>query len=157
MKSIRKNVFETNSSSTHSLCITSNTLLDQKQNTIGFYLGEFGWERNKLTSAEDKASYLYTGIIVNELADKLLPKIKEALDANDIKYTFQNSESTNYYYYIDHGGELNEFLNDICNDESKLMRFLFSSESFILTGNDNDDSDVNINVDYKHEEYYKGN
>ena len=37
------------------------------------------------------------------------------------------------------------------------MRYLFSSESFIITGNDNDDHSVDINVKYDHEEYYKGN
>ena len=155
MKSIRKNVFETNSSSTQSLCITSNNLLDEKQNFVSFQLGEFGWEHDKLSSVEEKASYLYTGIMYNDLDESLLPKLKEILDKNEIKYEFESDDSD--FYYIDHAGELDDFLKDICNDENKLMRFLFSSESFILTGNDNSSLNVDINVDYDHEEYYKGN
>ena len=155
MKSIRKNVFETNSSSTHSLCITSNNLLDEKQNFVLFQLGEFGWEHDKLSSVEEKASYLYTGIMYNNLDERLLPKLKEILDKNEIKYEFESDDSD--FYYIDHAEELDDFLKDICNDENKLMRFLFSSESFILTGNDNSSLSVDINVDYDHEEYYKGN
>ena len=155
MISIRKNVFETNSSSTHSLCITSNNILDEKVDHVNFTLGEFGWEHEKLESVYEKASYLYTGIVYNDLAAKLLPKLKSILDSNDIEYDFESEESKDCY--IDHAGELEDFLEDVCNDEGKLMRFLFSSESFILTGNDNDNLDVDINVDYDHEEYYKGN
>lgn len=155
MKKIRKGVFETNSSSTHSICITKNDVLDEKRNWISFQTGEFGWECDTLTTLSEKASYLYTAILYNEKLD-LLDKVKEILDTNNIEYEFEEANDR-YSYYIDHSSMLNEFLNDICNNEDKLMRFLFSSESFILTGNDNDDYDVEINVSYEHEEYYKGN
>ena len=59
--------------------------------------------------------------------------------------------------YVDHANELEEFLDAVCKDEDKLVRFLFSGFSFIITGNDNDDGDVNINVTYAYYEYYKGN
>jgi hypothetical protein len=52
---------------------------------------------------------------------------------------------------------MGDFLNAVCEDENKLMSYLFSDLSFIITGNDNDDEDVDINVDYAHDEYYKGN
>ena len=41
----------------------------------------------------------------------------------------------------------------------KLMKFLFSDLSFILTGNDNDGEEniPSIKVSYAHDEYYKGN
>ena len=59
--------------------------------------------------------------------------------------------------YIDHGAETIKFVEDVCSDENKLINFLFSDQSFILTGNDNSGTDVTIRVDYEHDEYYKGN
>jgi len=160
-QSIRRNVFETNSSSTHSLCVTKNNILDQKQESLNFSIGEFGWEENTLDSPSEKASYLYTAILVCDGKMDCLESVKNALNNNGIEYEFEEPNFDDEYRYlnngyIDHSGEIYDFL-DICNDEDKIMRFLFSSESFILTGNDNADSDVEINVDYDHEEYYKGN
>lgn len=40
MKTIRSNVFETNSSSTHSIAIPKNC---SETNYISFHIGEFGW------------------------------------------------------------------------------------------------------------------
>jgi hypothetical protein len=59
--------------------------------------------------------------------------------------------------YVDHSDELDDFLGAVCNDENKLMSYLFSDMSFIITGNDNDDTDVEIKVTYDYDEYYKGN
>ncbi len=158
---IRRSVFETNSSSTHSICVTKNNVLDQLQDKIVFTIGGFGWEWEIYYTPTEKASYLYTAILVEESND-LIDKIKSILDANNIKYEFETPKySTGEYKYlekgyVDHSNELGDFLT-ICDDEDKLMRYLFSSESFILTGNDNDDGDVDINVDYDHDEFYKGN
>lgn len=167
MKQVRNNVFETNSSSTHSICITKDDILDEKTDIVGFSIGEFGWECDEFSSLWNKASYLYTGLLYTENFD-LLEKMKSFLDKNNIRYTFEEPQFETFEYqgkeyknlkegYIDHGNELFDFLNDICNDENKLMKFLFSSKSFIITGNDNDDEDVAINVSYEHDEYYKGN
>jgi len=164
MKVIRSGVFETNSSSTHSICITKNNILDDKQDFIKFTIGEFGWEHEKYTTPYEKAQYLYTAILENKQYD-LIYKIKTILDSHNIKYEFEEpkfytSSDGKYKYlaygYIDHSDELDDFL-EICEDEDKLMKFLFSSESFIITGNDNDDYNVDINVNYPHDEYYKGN
>lgn len=161
-KQIRKSAFETNSSSTHSICITKNNILDQKQKHVDFTIGEFGWEREQYHDPYSKAQYLYTAILVNSRGD-LLSNIKIILIKNNINYNFeipQYNSSGDYTWldngYIDHDEDLDEFLS-ICKDENKLMKYLFSSESFIITGNDNDDYDVDINVDYDHDEYYKGN
>jgi len=162
-KSIRRFVFETNSSSTHSMCVTKNNVLDQKLEYIKFSLGEFGWDYDNLRSVGEKASYLYTGILANN-RDELIDNIKEILQKNDVQYDFEEPEFDTYsdgsrYLNnggIDHSDELYDFL-DICKDEDEFMRYLFSSESFVRTGNDNSGSDVDINVSYDHDEYYKGN
>lgn len=165
-KQIREGVFETNSSSTHSICIAKNAQLELPKE-LHFEFGEFGWEQNTLDSLQEKASYLYTGLIA-EKRKKDADKIFKILKSKDIKVTSEKAvrvESTHtkgYFYYensgyVDHSDRLKEFHDAICSDENKLMNYLFSPLSFIKTGNDNDPSDINWKVDYEHDEYYKGN
>lgn len=168
MKQIRKGVFETNSSSTHSICIAKNVELTIPK-SLHFSFGEFGWEIDTLYSVGEKASYLYTGLMANR-RDEDFENIMLVLKNKGIdvtadepiykKYTYDGSDGGEYIDnggYVDHSYEMGDFLNAICEDESKLMNYLFSELSFIITGNDNDDEDVDINVDYAHDEYYKGN
>lgn len=42
MKTIRKGVFESNSSSTHSICISKNPVVDVRNKHVYFGSGEFG-------------------------------------------------------------------------------------------------------------------
>ena len=169
---IRRGVFETNSSSTHSICITKNDKYT-KPKSIWFDFGEFGQERDIHCSTFIKADYLYTGLYescseqeINEYKEN----IKNFLESEGIDCVFKGEGKTESYTvggkvytypyidgYVDHGCELKDFIDDVCTNKDKLFRFLFSSESFIITGNDNDDFDVDINVSYDHDEYYKGN
>lgn len=172
MKKIRQNVFETNSSSTHSICIAKNAELTMPKE-LHFDFGEFGWECDTLRSVGEKSSYLYTGLIANKRkddADKIIQLLKHKgieVTAEEPIYenrSYTNSEGKLVEYtssentgYVDHSNELGGFLDAIVSDEEKLLRFLFSDLSFIITGNDNEDSDVDINVSYDHDSYYKGN
>lgn len=167
-KQIRQGVFETNSSSTHSICIAKECELTIPKE-LNFEFGKFGWERNTLNSVWSKASYLYTGLIANnrkEDADKIIKFLKDkgievtAEEPIYEKHTYEGNDGSVYVKnggYVDHSDELGSFLDAVCKDEGKLMRYLFSPLSFIITGNDNDDEEVDINVDYAHDEYYKGN
>lgn len=158
MIKIRRGVFETNSSSTHSICITKSDLELKFPQEVIFDIGEFGWQENKYSDVNKKASYLYTAIISlynKKEQQKFINFIVKTLNKNNIDYTFEPID--NKFYYIDHCSELRELVELICHSEKRLLRYLFSEESFILTGNDNSDSDININVSYKHETYYKGN
>lgn len=171
MKKIRQNVFETNSSSTHSICIAKDVELELPE-SIHFEFGEFGWENDTLYSMWEKASYLYTGFIANNRQEDF-NNIVTILENKGIEVTYEEPIYSKHSYkdgdrvieythcdnggYIDHSYELIDFLNDIYSDETKLLNFLFSSLSFIITGNDNDDYDVDINVSYSYDEYYKGN
>lgn len=169
---VRQGVFETNSSSTHSICIAKYVELTIPE-SLNFSLGKFGWDYRILDSVHKKASYLYTALVCNDREDDVNCIINLLLDkgievtAEEIiwkynKYTNSKGEECTYKIlvpdgYVDHQNELGEFLDAICEDESVLMRYLFSPFSFIITGNDNDDHDVSINVDYPHNVYYKGN
>lgn len=168
MKQIRKGVFETNSSSTHSICIAKDAELTIPK-SLHFSFGKFGWECDTLYSVSEKASYLYTGLMANKRKDDV-DKIIELLKDKGIdvtteepiykKYTYEGNDGGEYIDnggYVDHSNDMGYFLNAVCEDESKLMNYLFSDLSFIITGNDNDDSDVDINVDYTHNKYYKKN
>lgn len=82
MKQIRNSVFETNSSSTHSLTINSK-ILDAKinlevngfDNNIHVSSGEFGWGYEELTSQYKKLSYLVTMMFEKEIKN-----IKDAIN-----------------------------------------------------------------------------
>lgn len=156
-KQIRQGVFETNSSSTHSICIAKDAELTIPQK-VHFEFGEFGWECRTLKSISQKASYLYTGLISNDRQDDF-NKIVSLLKDKNIEITYEEKVEEKYWSqgYVDHSDELGDFLNAVCEDEGKLMRYLFSDLSFIITGNDNDEEDVDINVSYAYDEYYKGN
>lgn len=167
MKIIRKNVFETNSSSTHSISISKfNDYILPKE--INFTFGEFGWEFSKYTSSFDKASYLYTIIHyfnghytgVPNKYDEFMNKIKKYLDEDGIKYTFQEFSGGYCKGYVDHGGDDGalEFIEAVLKDKEHLLRYLFSDNSEIHTGNDNEHDFEDIEICNENAEiYYKGN
>jgi hypothetical protein len=161
MKKIRQNVFETNSSSTHSICIAKNCELTIPE-SLHFSFGEFGWECDTLYDVGSKSSYLYTGLFANDRHEDI-QKVIATLTAKGVAITredpvYKDGESwAENSGYVDHSDRLTNFLDAVLADEEKLMRFLFSDMSFIITGNDNDDEDVDINVNYEYDGYYKGN
>ena len=61
-RQIRNNVFETNSSSVHTITI-SNSSPQSIDNYIFFDRGEYGWEWEIYNSSQDKANYLYECMI----------------------------------------------------------------------------------------------
>ena len=140
-RQIRSSVFETNSSSTHSIAISKAPVVAGKY--ISFGIGEFGWEND----TADTADYLYTAILEQNNSSELLNKLKDILDKHSIEYKFEEPRyvKSSYgeyldYGYIDHGYELGEFLDAVLNNEDLLMRYLFG-DSTVYTGNDNQESD----------------
>ncbi len=171
-KKIRKGVFETNSSSTHSICIAKEAELSIPR-SLHFEFGEFGWEQSTLDSMYEKSTYLYTGLVANGRMEDV-EKVKSMLSEAGIEVSFEEPVFETHTYtgsdglpkeyttcknggYVDHSDELSGFLNAVCADKGMLLRYLFSDLSFIITGNDNDESDVDIKVDYAYDEFYKGN
>ena len=141
MIQIRNGVFETNSSSTHSIAIPRycNTSDD-----MSFHIGEFGWEFDEV----DPVDYFYTALYVTsktmaELEDKM-ERLKDVLSSYGIDANFAEvqCEERNGWLdhdgYIDHGYELKYFVNELLNNSDKLVRFL--SGGLVFTGNDNSES-----------------
>ena len=139
MKQVRRNVFETNSSSTHSICIAKDPVTAGKY--IRFGIGEYGWENDCVNTAD----YLYTAILEHDNADELLDKLKNTLDRYSIEYAFEepkyitSSDGTSKwleYGYIDHSYETSDFIDAVLSDDDMLIRCLFG-DSCVYTGNDN--------------------
>lgn len=161
---VRQGLFETNSSSTHAICIAKKELNDNYKlpKSIEFGLGGFGWEIDEYRDIFSKASYLYTGY-VEVMGSKIYreermkdenyrgykecdvkaslifkDKIKELLP--DIECEFEDVENTKTYYYIDHSEDgIGSFINYVLSSRENLIAYLVNDNSTIFTGNDNDD------------------
>ena len=154
MKTIRSNVFETNSSSTHSIAIPKNC---ETNNFISFHVGDFGWGWEEV----DPADYFYTAIYetsnTEEELKQKLDKLSSILESRGISYKFFPVKYHTSVYngtcylslddgYIDHGRELTDFVNELLDDGDKLVRFL--SRGLVFTGNDNSYTEKRCFQDY---------
>lgn len=165
---IRIGVFETNSSSTHTISIANSNEFSSyvpESHVIFFGSGEFGWENEVYHSDKNKADYLWTGIVTSgifnaETIEKIKNSIQLLLARYDCmtcfepykveKYETCDREYTTFaktHGYIDHSDELSEFLralfpdNEGAIDEQLFLNFLFNPYSYIETGNDNSHND----------------
>lgn len=170
MFKIRNEIFETNSSSIHAICINSKPV-EANGLTVHLHIGEFGWEHEWYQDIDSRASYIYTAACY--LYDKDFYKhFKEMLEPYGVRVEcsgsgrakFSNWGSDEYYLdngYIDHGGELQGFVDRCLNDPDLLIRFIFGENSFVMTTNDNcdyDDDEHNVQVEAGNNELiWKGN
>ena len=98
-----------------------------------------------------------------------IEKIKSILKNWGVEAKFDDlikgeySDGTTYYEtpgfsYVDHGGENNDLVIKLCENDELLMNYLFSDASYVETSNDNGEYDIfgeePKNVLY---EYFKGN
>ena len=145
MRQIRNGVFETNSSSTHSIAIPKSC---DNINYISFNIDEFGWEWREANPADYFYTAIYTTSYTKDEAEEKIEKLKDILNSHGINYRFGRAETHIWHSdydnkdylcldngYIDHGDELRDFVDELLNDGDKLVRFL--SMGFVFTGNDN--------------------
>lgn len=174
MIKIRRNVFETNSSSVHSIVVCNEALPDNCSSFIFFQLGEFGWSMGVLDDTLERASYFYTAAcelrqhdVANEIIDLLAPFGIECMfdEENEPDYTNYDGFNALNNGGIDHVDECQEFVDALMNDGEMLAHFLLDDRSFVITGNDNcDDIDREWMENkerkadsYAHTTFYKGN
>jgi len=167
-RQIRKNVFETNSSSTHAICITKRKVdKDNFPNSVEFNHDEFGWEFEVYEDVQNKASYLYQAICDlcyedNKKKSKYIDQIYDTLGKYGIECSFDTNDKDESGWsvgYIDHGNDTEDFVNAVMNNENRLLRYLFG-ESKVITGNDNGytfDNYMNEHDFSDFEVYHKGN
>jgi hypothetical protein len=157
-RQIRKSVFETNSSSTHSIYISNKEcVLDRLPVDDGvcrIYSGEFGWEFRDYYGAASKASYCMTYIFQmaqyydteekiykynmefsKHLLDMLTEVIMENTKAKSVEYV---KEEDNYYPY----GYIDHQSSGVCGrafeNKEALKNFIFNPKSYLHTSNDNE-------------------
>ena len=156
----RNGVFETNSSSVHTLVIGNNSdeFMNHLPTKVNFTFGEFCWEFEEYGDTFSKASYLYTAIYDvywkqdeenKALIQDFVEYIRNTLAKWNIECEFQKPKRAKYGTYletgtIDHSDRLKSFLSRIRKDEVMLMNFLFCEDSMIYTGNDNEEDDRKI-------------
>lgn len=123
MKVTRKSVFETNSSSAHTLCLTSDGRsklnLDVKDDVLYIDLGEYGQQERRLTTPQEKLNYIFTlafywysdkYCIEQDELDDVLKKLHENKDYESFVIWLSDTlniktveyEMLDSYAYIDH-------------------------------------------------------
>lgn len=139
-KTKRLNVFETNSSSSHSITIEVGAEWDNiipENGKILLYGGEFGWKECEYNDALTKANYCavacklgYTNFTKKELKEV----IRDFTGASKVKFKFNTNYKGNYSY-IDH--QSNDTLLGIVDTKEELKDFIFNKSSYLYTDNDN--------------------
>jgi len=137
MKTIRNNIFETNSSSSHSISIRYNPFI--KDNSLVPYngeiridTGEFGWEWKKYNDAYTKASYFLTRFKHDE---SMLEMLKEVISKNCENCSIVLEIDDYQNGYIDH--QSTNTLDDIISSD-ELENFIFNKNCWLYLGNDNE-------------------
>lgn len=146
MKLIRKGTFETNSSSCHSISVstqgTYEGLTPNNENQIVIYPGEFGWGQETHDDALTKMSYLWIYIKTwsGDSSDHFMEMFQKVIQEHTGAGEVIMKESTSDWYkygYIDHQSVEGNALHYLFEDEQTLKNFLFLSGSYIETDNDN--------------------
>lgn len=153
MIQIRDNVFETNSSSTHSLCVSKEKF---DPANIPDYLNldareGFGWYQITYNTPEEKANYIFEVMCeCNMMAE--IKDFKNKIKKLGIKASYPRLVKDAWGCidtggYVDHAGNAVPFIHELLKDNDELCRFLFNPKSVIYTGSDCvDDSDANCYV-----------
>jgi hypothetical protein len=144
MKQIRSQVFETNSSSTHSISVAEEgegvlgTLPIDKKGVVTIGGGEYGWEQESYNDPYTKADYLAIyarecypeeGIAGVSLWDILCDVIKDQTGCKEAKYVKGG--------FIDHQSVGSNDYHWVFESPEKLRLFIFSHASYLETDNDN--------------------
>lgn len=150
MKQIRQGVFETNSSSTHSITISGSDRFIYPKFIPIIEFGEYGWEQDIYSDFTDKISYVITMLAtinrIQKLEDFIVLKefiwLKEAVNQH-CKQELKVKEINDKYNplgYVDHKSNdvLDEFLSENELDfKVKVLNFIFNEKYGFETDNDN--------------------
>lgn len=135
---IRKGVFETNSSSSHSIAIATedkefvlDTIYPNQDGVIIVNGDEYGWDWFKHNDAETKASYAAQSFTYDDNQLEVLKEvIMEQTGATNVIFQGLNDG------YIDH-----DSYGIVPTGKSELRNFIFNKNSWLFGGNDNSQPD----------------
>ena len=128
---VRKGVFETNSSSTHSISLEQgnewDTIETDDDGIIRIYKKDFGWEWQTYDDARTKAEYCYT----DDVDQDLLQEVIQEFTGCEVEF-YDDDE---YYRMIDH--QSSGTVRNKLKTKEELTNFIFNKASLLFTGNDN--------------------
>lgn len=144
---IRHNVFETNSSSSHSITVGGEVMADfgiseqvLRDGVMDITLsGEYGWGFDTFSSTTDKLEYLLL-LAIDSYPSNIESEIENSKQAKRVISVFENTTGLklNISYddgYVDH--QSRDVADNVLEDEELIKVFLFSKQSYFETGNDN--------------------
>lgn len=146
-KQIRPSVFETNSSSSHSLCVSeSNQLNDfiipNQEGIIELTGGQFSWGPETYNDAITKTNYCAVhiqGYCSGEEKERKLNMLRDVIlsqtMANDLVFGFSTDDRNDNYSYIDHQSVHDA--NVVFKNADTLRNFIFNKDSQLIIDNDN--------------------
>jgi hypothetical protein len=155
MKTTRRGVFETNSSSSHSIAICNTGSLHPDDIPVSDYYddgvnahtkcivltgGEFGWEVESHHDALTKANYLAIAANTEARKQLLIDVLKEATGASEVVFACQTDEYNGpRYSYIDHQSAPCEgdAAAEAFESADAMKAFIFNRGSTLHTDNDN--------------------
>jgi hypothetical protein len=158
---VRNFVFETNSSSAHSVCVHNamellDTIEPNEDGEIILTGGDFGWsykDEHHFTDAMTKANYLAVWAKCyarTESAKRTLSDIiKMHTGAEEVKYKFtgwtsfddEEEEDVDSLpeSYIDHQSQDSSFFETLFSEPTLMLKYLFNPKSFLtITGDGGD-------------------
>ena len=146
MKNKRNNLFETNSSSVHAIVIDKRPYTGDLQDLGVSFSGddtEFGWESDTYYDTYSKLQYLiscindaYWGDDAEEKRAKLKKKFEGLMSELGVECVEYGTGG------VDHGYDAIAFVEFVLQDLDTFKRYLFSSNSYVVTGNDNEECSV---------------
>ncbi|MBU0579484.1 hypothetical protein KJ628_05980 [Patescibacteria group bacterium] len=150
-KQIRREVFETNSSSSHSLTIDTTIEIMQKlipnnegnivvDENLGYC--QFGWEFESYHDVGSKIIYAYLqaeSVNNRKWIQLLTDVVKEHSGAKEVIWKIVDDYDSKHCGYIDHQscGSEDDSCQKMFKNKKTLKQFLFNKSSYVRTGNDN--------------------
>ncbi len=150
MKNIRHSVFETNSSSSHSISISEecdgvlDTIEPDDVGDVVLTGGEFGWAWERFNDAMTKANYcaVYAKEYGGSDLEMLKEVIREHTGAKAVVIAVDTDWHGHNYSYIDHESAC--VPAEAFSSKETLKNFIFNPKSYMFTGNDNETSPPNF-------------
>ena len=150
---IRKSVFETNSSSSHSISISagdSDVLMDiieiPESGVLELGSGKYGWEWEKYNDAYTKADYCALYCRGNKERRLMLTEVlKKQTGAEAVVFTddkYDDGGERNDVGYIDHQSDAGDgqAAEEAFQSPESLRNFIFNKNSWLFLGNDNSEA-----------------
>jgi hypothetical protein len=141
-KKVRKGIFETNSSSCHSIILgkgdfeRTGNRFDVEGGVIRIYPGEFGWGPERFSDAATKASYALTWAKQAESEECLEMLETVIMEVTGYEVEFAGSCVTySPWGHIDH--QSSEVGRELFVSEDVLENFIFNPNSILVIDNDN--------------------